>query len=324
MLEWDPMRPRHFGVRMPTPMKFLPIMLGCLGSTASLFCQSPAPGVDQQLQQAQQCMVRRDWACAISSYRQAITLNPRSDIAYLGLSAALLNKGSVDESAAALGQALPLLESRTTASGAETTRLSANRLNIANFLDNLAYAYYRLNRLDDAFKAEDMSVRVQPGLWGSWNTRGMILEAQGKLEDAIASYKTASGLSPRSVDITHNLSEALQRAGHFDDAIAVLQQALALNPRAAKLQTSLGNALYAKERFSESETAYQASLAQRSNDSATFYGLSLALRAQGKYAEAVKASLQAHELAPADSDATLGLAGLYSELGRYDEAASLM
>ncbi len=282
------MRRCHSGVSLLARMT-LPFLL----SVTPVFSQTPPSGFEQQLQLAQQRMTSRDWDGAISAYRQAIQLNPQSDVAYLSLAAALLNKGSLDESAAALSQAVPLLQSRTSSSGPEPGRTNANRLAIANFLDNLAYAYYQSHRFDDAFKAEDMAVRVQPGVYGFWNTRGMILESQGKLEDAIASYKTASGLSPRTVDITHNLGEALQKGGHLDNAIAVLQQALSFNPRAAKLQTSLGNALFAKERFPESEAAYRASLALQADDSPTLYGLSIALRVQGKYAEALKAALRA-------------------------------
>jgi tetratricopeptide (TPR) repeat protein len=320
------MRSCHTDIWRLARMKLLFFFLVSLVGLTPVLSQTRASGFDQQIMLAQQCVARRDWNGAISNYRQALTLNSQSDYAYIGLGTALLHKGDLDESEAALAQALALIEKRTGSPSTNQLRATPNRVALTSVLDNLAFAYYQANRLEAAFKVEEMAIRVQPDVSGFWNTRGMILDAQGKLDDAVASYRKASDLSPRSTDILQNLSEALQKGGHFEESISVLRQALALNPyaaSAARLQTSLGNVLYARERFSEAEAAYQASLALRARDSATLYGLSLAQRAQGKYADALTAGVRAHELAPDDSDTTLGLASLYAEMGRYDEAASL-
>jgi len=255
------MRPRFSGIWPLGPAKFSLLLLAGLLSVTPLFAQSSLSAFDRQVLLAQQCVARRDWDGAVLNYRQAVALNPQSDYAYIGLGTALLRKGSLDESAATLAQALALIEKRTAPSASDQVGVAPNRLNLADALDNLAFADYQSNRLEQAFKAEEMAVRAQPNLASCWNTRGMILEAQGKLDEAIASYRKASGLSPRAGDISHNLGEALQKEGRFDDSISVLQQALALNPpaaSAARLQTSLGNAFLAKERFPESEAAYRA------------------------------------------------------------------
>src|SRR5947207_6113793 len=228
----------------------------------SVFAQGSNPEFQRQLQAAQQRHQAGDLDGAIAAYQQAIKLNPQSGPAYSGLGSALLDKGNPKDSVSALEQAVSLLDKPAAAvPGSSQLRRVADPLNLAVTLNNLALAYYQLNRFDEAFARADRAVQINPSLSNCWNTRGMALEVQGKLDDAIASYRKAVAISPKSANMNHNLSEALQRKGQFDEAIVVLQHGLSFEPSDADLLVAYGNALVAKERFPEAEAAYQKSLA---------------------------------------------------------------
>ncbi len=292
---------------------------------ATAFAQAPNAEFQHQLQVAQQRYQAGDLDGAIAAYQQASRLNPQSGLAYSGLGSALLDQGNPKDSVSALEQAIALLDKPAAAvPGSPELRRVADPLNLAVTLNNLALAYYQLNRFDEAFARADRAVQIQPSLSNCWNTRGMVLEIEGKLDDAIVSYRKAVGISPKSANMSHNLGEALQKKGQLDEATVVLQQGLGFHPSDAELLAAYGNALAAKERFAEAAAAYQKSLAATPDVPAALYGLGFALRFQGKYPEALKALLRAHEMVPDDADTTLGLSSLYAEMGRYEEAAPLI
>ena len=66
---------------------------------------------------------------------------------------------------------------------------------------------------------------------------------QGKLEEAIASYRQAVRLKPDYAEAYNNLGNALKDQGKLEEAIASYQQALRLKPDYAEAHNNLGNAL---------------------------------------------------------------------------------
>jgi len=148
--------------------------------------QAPNPELSRQLQTAQQRYQTGDVDGAIAAYQQAIRLNPQSGLAYSGLGSALLDKGNPKDAVAAMEQAVALFDKPAAAvPGSSQIQRASDPLNLALTLNNLALAYYQLNRLDEALARADRAVQIQPSLSNCWNTRGMVLEIQGKLDDAI-------------------------------------------------------------------------------------------------------------------------------------------
>jgi tetratricopeptide (TPR) repeat protein len=319
-MTWDISRKRRAIV---TVCAFLLLLSGVW--PGPLVAQGPNSEFQRQLLLAQKLYLSGDLDSAMAAYRQAIGLSPQSGTAYSGLGAVMMDKGILKDAVPVLEQAVTLLERPAAATpGSTQIRRVSDPLNLALTLNNLALAYYQLNRLVDAFARADRAVQTQPTLSNCWNTRGLVLEAQGKLDAAIESYRKAVSISPKSADMAHNLGEALQKKGQIDEALLVLEQGLNVHPAEPELLVAYGNALYAKDRFADAQAAYQKCLVASPDMAAALYGLGIALRFQGKYPDALKALLRAHALAPADEDTTLGLASLYAEMGRFDEAAPLM
>ena len=137
---------------------------------------------------------------------------------------------------------------------------------------------------------------------------GGALRAQGKLDEAIASYRRALALKPDHADGHYALGNALQDHGRLDEAITSYQQALALAPGFAEAHGNLGNAFRRQGKLEEAIASYRHVLALRPNFAEMHGNLGHALQDQGKLDEAVASFRQALALKP-------GFAGLHSDLG---------
>ena len=76
--------------------------------------------------------------------------------------------------------------------------------------------------------------------------RGTELLAQGKIDEAVAEYKKAAGLSPEDEDMHYNLALALARQGQREAAKAEYLEALRIYPDYAEANNNLGNLLVAE------------------------------------------------------------------------------
>jgi len=72
---------------------------------------------------------------------------------------------------------------------------------------------------------------------------GAALRAQGKVDEAIASYRKAFDLDPKSAKAHNNLGYALEAQGKLDEAIACYRSSIELDPQSAWAHNSLGSAL---------------------------------------------------------------------------------
>ncbi|NEP46075.1 MAG: tetratricopeptide repeat protein, partial [Okeania sp. SIO2H7] len=84
---------------------------------------------------------------------------------------------------------------------------------------------------------------------GKYLIEGNKLKRQGKLEEAIASYKRAIEINPNSAWSYHNLGETLAKINRLDEAIISYRRAIEINPNSAWSYYELGEVLAAKGDF---------------------------------------------------------------------------
>ncbi len=84
---------------------------------------------------------------------------------------------------------------------------------------------------------------------------GVDLFSEGKLDEAIAAYRTALEDDPRYSDALHGLAQAYFGKEDFDNCIATAQRIVELDPDDILAYTSLSRAYQRKGKIAEAEAA---------------------------------------------------------------------
>ncbi len=125
--------------------------------------------------------------------------------------------------------------------------------------------------------------------------------------------------SPNSAVPHYNLASALNAQGRIDDAIAEYQTAIRIQP-AVVAYTSLGAAYHAKGLINEAIGQYQLALRLQPDAADAHTGLAIVYAESGALDKAIEHFLIAVRLQPGSADAQYGLGRAYLEKGRPAEA----
>ncbi len=144
----------------------------------------------------------------------------------------------------------------------------------------------------------------------------------GKLAEAVVSYRRLIAKDPMHWQAHAQLARALQHQGQPAEAVAVLRRALEQQPGNADLLLNLGLTLRRQERHAEAEAALREAIALRPAFAAAHLELSNALAAQHRPAEALASIHAAIAAQPASAAAHYNLGNLHREAGRLEEAVA--
>jgi serine/threonine-protein kinase len=89
------------------------------------------------------------------------------------------------------------------------------------------------------------------------NNLGNALHATGQVDEAIACYRKAIELAPKSAMAHNNLGSALGRKGQRDEAIACFRKEIELDPKLAKARYNLGRAVFSNGQVDEAIASYR-------------------------------------------------------------------
>ena len=143
-----------------------------------------------------------------------------------------------------------------------------------------------------------------------YNSLGVVLKAQGKIDDAIEAFTKAVVLNSNYAGMHHNLGNALRDKGKMDEAIDAFAKALSINPNYVEAYYNLGVALYAQGKLDEAIEAFMKALSLNPQHADIYYYLGLALQNRGENDEAIEAYTRALSLNPNYAEAynNLGVA----------------
>ena len=159
-----------------------------------------------------------------------------------------------------------------------------------------------------------------PECWMAHTNLGIVLLQQGKLDNAIAHYRSALQMQPDSWDAEYNLGTALVAKGQVDEAILHCERAVGMRPTDPDAQVSLGNVLFAKGRIDEAIAHYQKAITAQPDHFLARYSLGHALLEKGELDGAIQFSRSALLLRPSDADCHTTLAIALEEKGEPTEA----
>jgi protein O-GlcNAc transferase len=149
---------------------------------------------------------------------------------------------------------------------------------------------------------------------------GLVLRAQGRLDEAAASFERALAIQPSLVETHVSLGLARIDQGRPDEAVAVFERALALRPDHGPARMNLGNVQHRLGRLEAAAQSYRAVLARRPDFADAHANLGAALKDLGDLDSAAASLERALVLRPDHAAAHYGLGGVLTARRRTAEA----
>lgn len=199
---------------------------------------------------------------AIQCFEKSLSLDPQYYLSWNALGLAHSLQGDLQKSADAYRKCLEIYPGFTEAhNNLGTIYQESNQLDRAEaeFLKalqdpvyptrelpffNLARLYFLQNRLDLALDNVQKAIQVKPRLAMAHNLKGMILEKQDHLAEALDAYQQAVKIVPEDVLFNFNLGAAYYKAGEFAKSKEVF---LKISPLAMDPDTKARIAQYLKD-----------------------------------------------------------------------------
>ena len=188
----------------------------------------------------------------------------------------------------------------------------------------LGAANKSLGCTDQASKAFQKAIQLNPLYADGFNNFGVTLADDGKLDEAAEAYKKALAINPRYADALNNLGNVLKDQGKIDEALKSYKKALAAKPNFTEVYNNIGNVLQDQGMLKDAVNAYNQALAVRPNYAVAWNNLGKALKALGKFQEARKAYNKAISIMPDYAEALLNLGRLYWLTQDFQKAFDLM
>jgi len=188
--------------------------------------------------------------------------------------------------------------------------------------NNLGVVIQREGRLDEAGALYRQALAVAPDYTEAQTNLGVVLAGQGKHDEAIKLYRQALTTDPNYADAHANLGHEHLMRGQVAEAFAQLSEALRIKPDSAEPQADMGFALAAEGRFEEARQHLQESVRLQPNKAETQSNFCFVLQRLGRMDQAVAACQEALKLKPDFPDARFNLGNALAAQGKTDAAAA--
>ncbi len=149
---------------------------------------------------------------------------------------------------------------------------------------------------------------------------GLILQGEGRLDEAISWSRQATALDPSHATAWTNLANQLRNAGQLRKAIETYETALPLAGNDPQLLSNYASALHADQQDGAAILVYQQALSLAPDEPGIHSNLGIAYQAQDNIDAAIQAYTEALRLDPAMVQAGCNLAALQLARGRSGEA----
>jgi tetratricopeptide (TPR) repeat protein len=181
---------------------------------------------------------------AIKYLNRSLTLDPRYHLAYNALGLATSMKGNLQDAIKDYQRCLEIApefsEARNNLGSvyqelgfidkaeAEFLRVLADRSYTTKELPNynLARLYFTRGDFDKALAYVDVAIKLSARFAMAHNLKGLVLEKQDKLIDAIESYKQAVKIVPEDVNFSFNLGAAYFKNSEWGKAAGIFETIL--------------------------------------------------------------------------------------------------
>jgi len=175
-------------------------------------------------------------------------------------------------------------------------------------------------QLDEAVAYFRVAVALSPKSPGARLNFGNALRGKNHLGEAIAEYREAARLKPEFAEAHNNLGRALADMNRPGEAAAEFREALRLKPGLAEAHVNVGNSLRDQGRLDEAAAEFREALRLKPGLAEAHLNVGNCLRGQGRLDEAIAEYREAARLKPGYASAHTNLGAALLEKGRSDEA----
>jgi tetratricopeptide (TPR) repeat protein len=182
-----------------------------------------------------------------------------------------------------------------------------------------ALTWRQLDYWQDSLTLFRHTLQVTSGNHIMHNDLGVVLEADGALDQAIGEYREATRLQPDYPEAHYNLGVALYKKGDLDEALKSYRRALAIDPANAQAHHNLGLVLAAKGDLDAAVGEYRAALDIKPDFALVHNKLGLIYARQGYPEQAVSEFARALQIEPGYRDARENLEFMLARRGTGPE-----
>ncbi|HEX6093961.1 MAG TPA: tetratricopeptide repeat protein, partial [Dongiaceae bacterium] len=199
----------------------------------------------------------------------------------------------------------------------EAVRLAPARLDLRTALvRNLIES----GQLEAASRAAEELVKASPKNADSLNLLGVVQKRQGKLQQALDTFRQAIKINKRLFSPYINCGNTARQLQRYDEAIESFRQAGKLNPKDAEPVRLLGGTLCDAGRDEEGLAQLGRAIMMDAKNPDFFNNRAAVLYKLGRFDDALKDAERAILLAPQDATGHRGRASILRRLGRLAES----
>jgi tetratricopeptide (TPR) repeat protein len=150
------------------------------------------------------------------------------------------------------------------------------------------------------------------------NNLGLVLVAEGKIEEAIDHYNKTIRLKPDDAGVYNNRGNAYYELGRHQRAIEDFNEAIRLKPDDVAAYTNRGNAYYELGQYQRAIEDFNEAIRLKPDDAATYINRGPAYYALGQYQRAIKDFNEAIRLKPDGAAAYINRGVAYLSRGNNE------
>ena len=165
---------------------------------------------------------RNDYEHALSAFRHAVNVGPRSAEAHNWLGVALMQRADLAGAVVEFKKAISL-----------------NRKFVRAYI-NLGSAQARSGDLSEAIRDFRRALALEPNNLAADTDLGVALRETGDAEGALVHFRRVAKAQPGSANVHYQIGQTLRQSGDLEGAIAAFEKALAIDPELYEGYYSLG------------------------------------------------------------------------------------
>ena len=310
-------------------------------SLVLLGCQSAA------LRSAKLYKQQGNWEQAVEQLELAVVEDPQDDEAHFLLGEAYARTGEYEKMNGAFDRALELsagwqekveYERRRvwvehynrgiTALQEEDFAAAAIEYERATVIDpeepdafnNLAFAYYKLDRLDDCIAAYLKALALTPENAELLTNVGIFYSNKGEYGEAIQYLERGMKLGSENANLLTTLGDAYANMGNNDAALGVYTKGIEQNPDDPELLARVGRAHWLANDYDQAEDYYKRALNLDPDDPQTRYDLAATYIKMERMEDALPVLEKLVEMDPENKDGWYWLGYVYAHLNMAEES----